>query len=388
MKNDRRIFLRRFLSGAASLGALASLSACGGGGEENPSSSGAQSGNNVPTDKPQTPINWLMPDEADKHKATWMGFAATPAIWGADLITPVQDALARIANALVQYEPVNMLVKQSDLAIAQSKLDPRVNLVIAELDDLWLRDTGAVFVRNAQGERAAVNFNFNGWGLKQTFAKDKTVAGKICQTTGARMLTTKLCLEGGGIEVDGHGTAIITESCVLNPNRNPGLTKSACEAQLRELLGIRKVIWLPGIIGKDITDAHTDFYARFTSPGVVVAHLDPDPTSYDYAVTQRHLELLKQATDADGRALKIITLEAAQQIRPEFKGKDFAAGYVNFYVANGVVLLPEFGDAPRDADAKAKLSELFPGRAVVQINIDPIALGGGGIHCTTQQEPL
>lgn len=281
-----------------------------------------------------------------------------------------------------------MLVKQSDLALAQSKLDPRVHLVIAELDDLWLRDTSAVFVHNAQGERAAVNFNFNGWGLKQTFANDKKVAEKVCQSAGVRMLTTKLCLEGGGIEVDGRGTAIITESCVLNPNRNPGLTKAACETELRQLLGIRKVIWLPGIIGKDITDAHTDFYARFTSPGVVVAHLDTDTASYDHAVTKRHLEILKQATDADGRALKIVTLEAAHQIRPEFKDKDFAAGYVNFYVANGVVLLPEFGDAPRDADAKAKLTELFPGRTVVQINIDPIALGGGGIHCTTQQESL
>lgn len=388
MKNQRRIFLSRLLTGAS---ALACLSACGGGEESAPSgnvSTDETPGGNTGSGQTQTPIHWVMPDEADKHKATWMGFAATPAIWGADLITPVQDALARIANTLVQYEPVNMLVKQSDLALAQSKLDPRVHLVIAELDDLWLRDTSAVFVHNAQGERAAVNFNFNGWGLKQTFANDKKVAEKVCQSAGVRMLTTKLCLEGGGIEVDGKGTAIITESCVLNPNRNPGLTKAACETELRQLLGIRKVIWLPGIIGKDITDAHTDFYARFTSPGVVVAHLDPDLASYDHAVTKRHLEILKQATDADGRALKIVTLEAAHQIRPEFKDKDFAAGYVNFYVANGVVLLPEFGDAPRDADAKAKLTELFPGRTVVQINIDPIALGGGGIHCTTQQESL
>lgn len=393
MKNERRIFLSRLLSGAGTLGAMACLSACGGGGEDSPSSTGnSATGNNQGgsngSGQTQTPITWVMLDEADKHKATWMGFAASAAIWGADLITPVQDALARIANTLVQYEPVNMLVKQSDVALAQSKLDSRVRLVIAELDDLWLRDTSAVFVHNAQGERAAVNFNFNGWGLKQTFSNDKKVAEKICQAAGVRMLTTKLCLEGGGIEVDGKGTAIITESCVLNPNRNPGLTKAACELELRQLLGIRKVIWLPGIIGKDITDAHTDFYARFTSPGVVVAHIDPDPASYDHAVTKRHLEILKQATDADGRALKIVTLEAAQQIRSEFKGKDFAAGYVNFYVANGVVLLPEFGDVTRDADAKAKLTELFPGRTVVQINIDPIALGGGGIHCTTQQESL
>ena len=387
MMNNRRTFLRHMLVGAGALGTIAGLTACGGGEDGAPSASGSTGqdpANNQ--NSGQVPINWTMRDESEPHKATWMGFAATPAIWGADLVAPVQDALARIANNLVQYEPVNMLVKQADLSLAQSKLDPRVRLVVAEIDDLWLRDTGAVFVHNAQGERAAVNFNFNGWGLKQTFANDKKIAEKVCQTAGVRMLSSKLCLEGGGIEVDGKGTAIITESCVLNPNRNPRLTKADCEAELRQLLGIRKVIWLPGIAGKDITDGHTDFYARFTSPGVVVAHLDTDSASYDHAVTKRHLEILRQATDADGRTLKVFSLEAAQPTRREFAGKDFAAGYINFYVANGVVLLPEFGDATRDAKAKATLAELFPGRAVVQVNIDPIALGGGGIHCTTQQE--
>lgn len=389
---NRRNFLRHIITGASVLSLGPVLSACGGGGEDGASQTSSTtpngSTNNSSGNMPETPIEWTMRDEGERHKATWMGFAATPAIWGADLVNPVRDSLARIANALIHHEAVNMLVKPADMEVARQKLDPRITLVPAELDDLWLRDTGAVFVHNAQGERAGVNFNFNGWGLKQTFANDKKVAEKICQNAGVRMVTTKLCLEGGGIEVDGKGTAIITESCVLNPNRNPGLSKASCEAELRRLLGIRKVIWLPGIVGKDITDAHTDFYARFASPGVVVAHLDTDPKSYDHDVTKRHLEILSKATDADGRALKIVTLEAATKIRPEFADKDFAAGYVNFYVANGVVLLPEFGDAPRDEAAKTKLAELFPGRAIVQINIDPIALGGGGIHCTTQQESL
>lgn len=391
--DNRRNFLRKIITGASVLSLGPVLSACGGGGEEGSAQTPAVtsptgSTNNSTNSNPETPIEWMMRDEAERHKATWMGFAASSAIWGADLVNPVRDSLARIANALIEYEAVNMLVKSADMEIARQKLDPRITLIPADLDDLWLRDTGAVFVHNAQGERAAVSFNFNGWGLKQTFANDKKVAEKVCQSAGVRMVTTKLCLEGGGIEVDGKGTAIITESCVLNANRNPGLSKAGCEAELRRLLGIRKVIWLPGIAGKDITDGHTDFYARFTSPGVVVAHLDNDTNSYDHAVTKRHLEILSKATDADGHALKIVTLEAATKIRPEFAGKEFAAGYVNFYVANGVVLLPEFGDAARDADAKAKLAELFPGRAIVQVNIDPIALGGGGIHCTTQQESI
>lgn len=382
--NIRRLFLKRCAAGA-SVALLGGLSACGGAG----ALVGAPAQPVIPPTAPESqPINWLMRDETEPHKATWMAFAASRAIWGADLVEPVQDSLARIANAIVAYEPVNMLVNESDFALAKQKLDARVKLIVAPVDDLWMRDTGPVFVVNANGEKAGVNFNFNGWGLKQTFANDKKVAGFVTQQVGVRMLSTKLVLEGGGIEVDGKGAAIITESCVLNPNRNPGLSKADCEAELKKLLGIRKVIWLPGIVGKDITDAHTDFYARFARPGVVVAAYDPNPASYDHAVTKRHLEILHAATDADNKPLQIVVLDAPTKLRPEYADKDFAAGYVNFYVANGAVFVPEFGDAIADAKAKSILSELFPGRSIVQINIDPIALGGGGIHCTTQQESL
>lgn len=194
-------------------------------------------------------------------------------------------------------------------------------------------------------------------------------------------------LEGGGIEVDGQGSAIITESCVLNQNRNPGMSKAECEALLMPLLGLRKIIWLPGIRGKDITDGHTDFYARFARPGVVVAGYDPDPASFDHAVTQKHLEILRTSTDADGRQLEVIVMEAPSTIRPAFETSDFAAGYINFYVVNGAVIAPEFGDAMADRKAKSILQELFQNRDIVQLNIDAIAAGGGGIHCTTQQQP-
>ena len=196
-----------------------------------------------------------------------------------------------------------------------------------------------------------------------------------------------LVLEGGGIEVDGHGTAIITESCVLNKNRNPGVSKAQCELELKRLLGLEKILWLPGVKGKDITDGHTDFYARFARPGVVIAGYDPDPESFDHAVTKRHLEILRAATDAQGRKLEVVVLQAPSKVRDKFASDDFAAGYINFYVCNGAVIAPEFGDAQTDAAAKRELQRVFPGREVVQINIDAIAAGGGGIHCTTQQEP-
>ena len=207
---------------------------------------------------------------------------------------------------------------------------------------------------------------------------------------GERMFSRfdfKRVLEGGGIEVDGAGTAIITESCVLNANRNPGLGKAAVEAALKEALGLQKILWLPGIAGQDITDGHTDFYARFVRPGVVVAGLDNDPESFDYPVTRRHLDLLRQSTDSAGRKLDVVVLQAPQNPRNSHRSRDFAAGYINFYVCNGAVIAPDFGDRAADEAAHSTLARLFPGRQLVPVAIDAIAAGGGGIHCATQQEP-
>lgn len=280
-----------------------------------------------------------------------------------------------------------MLVGTADLALARRLCDPAVQLIEHEVDDLWMRDTGAVFVRKGRGERAALSFNFNGWGGKQAHARDATVAARMAALSGVPLLRSRLVLEGGGIEVDGQGTALITESCVLNANRNPGVSQAEAEQELKRLLGLEKIIWLPGIAGRDITDGHTDFYARFPAPGVVVAGLDEDPASYDHAVTRRHLEILRGATDARGRRLRVAVMKGPEQVRRELETPEFAAGYINFYVCNGAVIAPQFGDARADANARALLRELFPGRELVQLNIDAIAAGGGGIHCTTQQQP-
>ena len=329
---------------------------------------------------------WRMPDEGEPHARTWMAFGASEEIWGAELLPEVQRNLATIAQTIAQFEPVTMLVRPEEMDLARGLVGPSVELVAAPLDDLWMRDTGPVFVEG-NGTKAGVDFNFNGWGEKQDFDRDAGVAGIVTVQAGVETLGTDLVLEGGGIEVDGEGTAIITESCVLNDNRNPGWSKADVEAELMPLLGLDKIIWLPGIKGKDITDGHTDFYARFARPGVVVAGYDPDPESFDHDVTIRHLDILKSATDAQGRTLEVAVLDAPGTVRPEFESDDFAAGYINFYVCNGAVIAPEFGDPDTDGAARAELERLFPDRRVVQINIDGIAAGGGGIHCTTQQEP-
>lgn len=329
---------------------------------------------------------WLMPDEGEPHTRTWMAFGATEAIWTADLIDEVRQNLADTALAIAEHEPVSMLVRPAEMSIARDLMGSEVDLIEGRLDDLWMRDTGPVFV-GAQGAKAGIDFNFNGWGRRQKHDLDATVVEQVAGRSDIELLRTELVLEGGALEVDGVGNAIITESCVLNDNRNPGWTKAQVEAELGRLLGIRKVIWLPGIRGRDITDGHTDFYARFASPGVVVAGLDNDPESYDHAVTRRHLELLREATTVDGQPLDVVTIAGPDEIRPDFATDEFAAGYINFYVCNDAVIAPEFGDSAADANAKEALQELFPDRAVVQVAIDGIAAGGGGIHCATQQQP-
>ncbi|WP_256260980.1 agmatine/peptidylarginine deiminase [Shewanella sp. NIFS-20-20] len=331
---------------------------------------------------------WFMPDESDPHKRTWMAFGASAAIWGRDLLPEVQRNLATLAQTIAKYEPVSMLVRENEYDLAREMVGDTVQLIVSPLDDLWIRDTGPVFVITEQGKKAAVNLNFNGWGEKQEHRWDAKVADFVASRAGVKIIGTQLVMEGGCIEVDGHGTAIITESCTLNANRNPGMSKAQFEDSLMPLLGLDKIIWLPGIKGKDITDGHTDFYARFARPGVVLAGYDPDPTSFDHEVTKRHLELLESASDAQGNKLEVITLEGPSTVREDYETEDFAAGYIGFYVCNDAVIMQEFGDVKADNAAKVAVQKAFPDRIIEQINIDGIAAGGGSIHCATQQEPM
>lgn len=330
---------------------------------------------------------WRMPDESEPHTRTWMAFGASAGIWGKKLLPEVQRSLALIANTIVKYEPVSMLVREAELAVAEKLLNDQVTIVPYTMNDLWIRDTGPTFVVDDAGQKAAINFNFNGWGNKQRHDLDKGVAPWVAKQAGVKVLGTSLVMEGGCIEVDGHGTAIITESCVLNKNRNPNVSKDQFEDLLMPLLGLDKIIWLPGIKGKDITDGHTDFYARFARPGVVLAGYEPDPDSYEHELTLTHLELLKSATDAQGKKLQVIKLTAPSDLREDFLNDEFAAGYIGFYVCNGAVIAQQFGDVKADAAAKAALQKAFPDRKIEQLNVDGIAAGGGSIHCATQQEP-
>jgi agmatine deiminase len=386
------LYRRHFLK-TSGIAAVSTIASCGGSSDV----SGTGFGNTAAAAAPAGATNvgnWRMPDEAAPHLRTWMAFATSSAIWGGTLLGRVQTDLMLIANTISKYEPVSMLVQARDLARAQTlraalpKRANEVTFVTGILDDLWMRDTSCVFVedKTLPSKKAGVQFNFNGWGGKQTFNNDATVAAFVAQTSNTPLIKSQLVLEGGGIEVDGEGTAIIAESCVLNANRNPGITKAAFETIIKAQLGLDKIIWIPGISGKDITDGHTDFYARFGAPGTVLVGYDSDPTSYDRAVTLANkAALVAAATDARGRRLNIVTLTAPTTTRSN--AIDFAAGYIGFYACNGAIIAQQFGDAAADLAAKNILQAAFPNRVIEQLNVDSIASGGGSVHCTTQQQP-
>ena len=334
--------------------------------------------------------NWHMPDEGDQQQRAFIAFGAQKAIWG-DFTADVQAALGLLARAIARYQPVTVFCRERERDLAQKHCgSANITYVTCKLDDIWMRDIGANFVVDGAGGLRAVDFNFNGWGNKQQHAEDAGVAALVASHAGAPHLRSKLVGEGGAIEVDGHGTGIMTESSWINSNRNPNWSKAEVEQELKTRLGLRKIIWLPGIKGKDITDAHVDFYARFVKPGVVLANLENDPESFDYPVTRAHLEILKSATDADGRALQVHTVSPPRKPRKtrfNQDNPDFAAGYINYFLVNGAVIAPEFGDKIADAKALKLLTTLYPGREVVQLNIDAISAGGGGIHCVTSHQP-
>ncbi|MCP3672629.1 MAG: agmatine deiminase family protein [Gammaproteobacteria bacterium] len=335
-----------------------------------------------------------MPDEAAPHKCTWMSFIASYEIWSEEQVPEVHYDLATIAKTVAKYEPVSLLVGKDDYKIAEELLGGLrshsypVKLVGLRMNDLWIRDTGPTFVINEYGKKAAVNFNFNGWGGDQVHEYDAKIAGFIANKSRVKTIVSNLVLEGGCFEVDGQGTAILTESCILNDNRNPEKSKVDVENEIMKLLGLNKIIWLKGIKGKDITDGHTDFYARFAKPGVIVASRDIDESSYDYQITRENIEILKSAQDARGNSFEVVSLDTPWDIETRYGTASFAAGYVGYYACNGAIIMQKFGDKIADRQARKKIAKVFPDRVIDQIAIDGIASGGGSIHCATQQEPM
>lgn len=324
--------------------------------------------------------------EWEPHELTVMSWP-TAAIWGEDLPF-VRDDIARLASTIAAYEPVVLLASPGDEEDAASEAGPDVEVLTVPVDDLWARDTVPVFVEGAGGLEG-VDFNFNGWGGKQQHGDDAGVGRAVLAEFEIPRVVASLVAEGGSSETDGQGTLLVTESSIVNDNRNPGLSRDEVERRLMALLGMRKVIWFDGVYDHDITDAHIDSLVRFVAPGVVVLDV-PGPGAPDDVWSRSSAQarsVLASATDASGDPFEVVELPQPDFSKIRGGGDEFLASYVNFFIGNGAVFVPEFGDRAADLRAQGILAERFPDREVVPVAIDAIASGGGGIHCATHDLP-
>lgn len=330
---------------------------------------------------------FFAPAEEAPHARTWLAWASTKSIYGGSVAyyEDVLETLGRLAAAIAENEPVTMMADRTHHEIVRRLCGPSVDIADIPTDDMWARDNGPIFLNANGGRRALLDLNFNGWGGKQAHEKDSRIAKSIANLLDRPCFTSGVTGEGGGIEFDGEGTLILTDSCWVNDNRNPGLSKKDIEVELKAGLGVEKVIWLPGVSGAEITDGHIDGSIRIVRPGVLMISGYPGDTSEWGRTLQESRDILRTATDARGRSFEIVEIPHAVDVRSSHP--DFFSSYANYYVGNNAVYTPEFGDKPADNRAMDGLARLFPGRRIVTLNVDRIYENGGGIHCVTQQEP-
>jgi agmatine deiminase len=340
------------------------------------------------------PRQFRMPAEWEPHAATWLSWPHKEASWPGNF-GPIPGIWVEMVRHLAPHERVNILVNDDAMAAAvrQRLRDAAVALDNVALhrirtDDAWARDHGPTFVtRDVDGRRelAAVDWIYNAWGGKYPpWEHDDAVPQQVAPLLGIRRFEPGIVLEGGSIDVNGRGTLLTTEACLLNPNRNPQLSRQQLEQYLRDYLGVRHILWLgDGIVGDD-TDGHIDDLTRFVDPTTVVTVLEADRQDENHERLRANYERLQGMTDQDGRALRVVTLPMPAPVY--YEEQRLPASYANFYIANGVVLVPVFED-PHDAAALRTLQELFPTRRVIGINAREMVWGLGAFHCVTQQQP-
>jgi agmatine deiminase len=370
---DRRSAMVTLVAGSASMAMLPDHAAAGVGGSR--------------ASLPDARLaEYEMPSESEPHERTIMQWPVSLDVYDPPSLRAVQNKIALIANTISQFEPVAMLAAGNASKAARAVLGRAVEIWDIPTDDLWCRDSGPTFVKNAHGELAVAHIQFNGWGNKQPHRRDGRIAALVAKRLGLPLLATGLVGEQGGVEHDGAGTLLAHASSWVNPNRNKG-NAATIGKLLNGALGGRKIIWAPGIKEADITDYHIDALARFVSPSRVLIQLPekPDPADPWSIAAFETYEILKRSTNAQGRKLDIMILPEPVDIRSD--KTDFVASYVNHYVCNGAVIGAEFGDRAADEKARSVLASLYPGRKIISLNIDAIGESGGGIHCATQQQP-
>ncbi|MEU7513224.1 agmatine deiminase family protein [Streptomyces sp. NPDC042898] len=329
-----------------------------------------------------------VPVEDVRHTRTWMAWPDTTSIWRGKL-SGVQADIALIARTIAKYEPVVLCANPGSATKARQMCGPTVTVISSiPVDDCWMRDTGPVFRTDGYGGLDTVGLNFNGWGDKQTHAKDALVAERIAAYVGVPFTYADLVGEGGAIEQDGAGTLMATRSSVVNRNRNPGVSERQLERAMCDAYGASKVIWFDGVHGQDITDDHVDATSRFLAPGEALVQMPVAADTDDYARDARkQYSVLSASTTAAGRAMDVMRLQGPDYNKIRSANRDFLASYANFYLCNDAVISAQFGDKRADEAAKATLARLYPDRRIEQLDIDRLGTGGGGIHCVTQQQP-
>jgi agmatine deiminase len=327
-----------------------------------------------------------MPAEWASHRRTWMCWPCRLDAWGdTDRLARAKAATAEIAAAIACYEPVTMATRPQDSDDVRRSCGDSVALFETPLDDSWARDIGPGFLSGPAP--AGVAWRFNAWGGKyHPFENDVGFAGRVLDRVGAKVYRAPLVCEGGAIHVDGEGTLLTTEQCLLNPNRNPGCDRAEIEDALQRYTGAERIVWLAGTFLDEETDGHIDNIACFAAPGRVILGVPASRSHPDYPAIAAAKARLASARDAQGRRFDIVEIGQPARQAADWRGRSLAASYVNFYLANGAVIAPAFDD-PADEPARAVLADCFPGRAIVQIDARAIVEGGGGIHCITQQEP-
>jgi agmatine deiminase len=349
---------------------------------------------------------YRMPGEFEAHAGCWMLWPERRDNWRLSAI-PAQNAFVEVATAITCFEPVSVGASTGQFVNARDRLPARIRVVEMSSNDAWMRDCGPTFVVNDRGGVRGVDWEFNAWGgdvdgLYSPWDLDEQVARKVLEIERLERYKAPMVLEGGSIHVDGKGTLLTTEECLLSVGRNPQLSRRDIESLLSAYLNVKKIVWLGDGVVNDETNGHIDNLACFIRPGVVALTWTENRNDPQYDISQEAYERLVDAKDVQGRRFEIhklhqpdplyITEEESQGVipvkgtKPRRAGDRMAASYVNFYIANNGVIVPTFDD-PHDLSALAKLAELFPGREVVGVPAREILLGGGNIHCITQQQP-
>jgi agmatine deiminase len=347
-----------------------------------------------------------MPAEFAPHSGTWMLWPQRPDNWRLGG-KPAQKAFAAVATAIAKFEPLTMGVNANQYTNARQMLPAYIRVVEIANNDSWLRDSGPTFVTDGKGSTRGVDWSFNAWGglyngLYFPWDLDEAVAQKILEIERVDRYKAPLVLEGGSIHVDGEGTCITTAECLLSPGRNPDLSKDEIETHLKNYLNAEKVLWVPRGVFHDETTGHVDNILCYLRPGVVAMTWTDDKSDPQYERSAEAYDYLMSQPDAQGRRLEVhkihqpnpmlITAEEAEDVDwiegsiPREEGDRMAASYINFYLCNGGAVIPSFDD-PRDAPALETLQKLQPDRRVVSVPAREILLGGGNIHCITQQQP-